>query len=68
MVIYSPDMAEHNVSSRPDDMSHYMQATSWYRSVLRDVAFALRHQEDLTREQIAQSIDRALEERTPYGD
>lgn len=63
-----PERREQSVSSKPDDLSHYMRATSWYRSVLRDVAFALRHQEDLTREQIAQSIDSALEDRTPYGD
>jgi hypothetical protein len=56
-----------DVSTTPDDLSHYMRATAWYRSILRDVAHALRKQDYLTREQIAESIERSLREGSPDG-
>lgn len=39
----------------------------WWRSILRDVAFGLRNQPEVTREEMADVIERALEEGGPFA-
>jgi hypothetical protein len=38
---------------------------AWWRAILRDVLYALREQDDLSREDIAGAIERSLKEGPP---
>lgn len=56
------DCSTRRASSRMADLTPAERENLWWRSIIGDAIYALRHQDDLTREDIAGALVRSLEE------